>query len=87
MAAGTLLVIFTACWVTHAIPLATNQQCETLKPGILKTLSAIDGDTLFTAECHPPETDVKLLEHERWQTLACIWPDPRSHPARTGTGY
>ena len=76
MPADVLLVVFTACWITHAIPLPATAHCEALKPELLHTLAVTDPHILFTAECFPSETDLRRLERERLETLACIWPPP-----------
>ena len=76
MPADVLLVVFTACWITHAIPLPATSQCEALKPELLRTLAVTDPYILFTADCLPPATDLRTLERERLETLACIWLPP-----------
>ncbi len=78
--ADVTLVIFTACWITHAVVLPTSYQCDALRRDLPKMLSVFDPHVLFTAECHPAEADLEGLERERFRALACIWPpadDPR----------
>ena len=84
-----VLVVFTACWIAHAVPVPTAGHCEALKPDLLRTLAVVDPSVTFTAACYPVETDLRALEHERLETLACIWPpvtDPRSAPGRARPG-
>lgn len=77
---GAILIVFTACWVTLAVPLPMDAHCDVLKADVLKTLSVFDPYTLFTAGCYPIGTDLQALERERLETLACIWPPVTEPP-------
>jgi len=69
-----LLVVFTACWITHATRLPSRSACEALRPALLRALATLEPLVLFTADCYPAGTDLEALERERLETLACIWP-------------
>ncbi|MBI3628317.1 MAG: hypothetical protein HY217_01815 [Candidatus Rokubacteria bacterium] len=60
-----VLVVFTACWIAHAVPVPTAGHCEALKPDLLRTLAVVEPYVIFTAACYPVETDLRALEHER----------------------
>jgi len=61
----TILVVFTACWIIHAIPLASSSTCETMKGPVLDTLSTLEHHVLFSAACYPAQTDLRGLERDR----------------------